>query len=102
MSQRLYPSCHILSCQPVALPADLRLGRGHIAALHLKETRPGVFREIPYGEGHVDFAGAIDAAWALGVRRYVTEFWYDKTLPDWRAELRKARSRFTVLLDQKE
>jgi len=32
----------------------------------------------------------------------VTEFWYDKTLPDWRAELQKARSRFTALLDQKE
>ena len=82
--------------------ADLRLGKGHVVAFHLKETRPGHFREIPYGEGHVDFAGAIDTAWDLGVRRYVTEFWYDKTLPDWRAELQKARSRFTALLDQKE
>ena len=82
--------------------ADLRLGKGHVVAFHLKETRPGHFREIPYGEGHVDFAGAIDTAWALGVRRYVTEFWYDKNLPDWRAELQKARSRFTALLDQKE
>jgi L-ribulose-5-phosphate 3-epimerase len=82
--------------------ADLRLGRGHVVAFHLKETKPGHFREIPYGEGHVDFAGAIDTAWSLGVRRYVTEFWYDKTLPDWHAELQKARSRFTALLDQKE
>lgn len=79
--------------------ADLRLGHGHIAAFHLKETRPGVFREVPYGEGHVNFPGAIETVWALGVRRFVTEFWYDKTLPDWRAELLKARTRFTDLLD---
>ena len=79
--------------------ADLRLGHGHLAALHLKETKPGVFREIPYGEGHVDFASAIKTAWSLGVRRYVTEFWYDKTLPDWRAELLRTSERFTTLLD---
>ena len=79
--------------------ADLRLGHGHILAFHLKETKPGFFREIPYGEGHVDFSGAIGTVWALGVRRFVTEFWYDKTLPDWRAELLKARTRFTDILD---
>lgn len=25
---------------------DLRLGQGHLAAMHLKETVPGVFREV--------------------------------------------------------
>ena len=80
--------------------ADLRLGHGHIAALHLKETKPGIFREVPYGEGHVDFRGAVETAWGLGVRRYVTEFWYDGTLPDWREELVRARARFTELLDR--
>ena len=80
--------------------ADLRLGHGHILAFHLKETKPGVFREIPYGEGHVDFSAAIETVWALGVRRFVTEFWYDKTLPDWRGELLKARTRFADILDR--
>jgi L-ribulose-5-phosphate 3-epimerase len=56
--------------------ADLRLGKGHLVGLHLKETCPGHFREIPYGTGHVDFPAAIRTAWELGVRRYVTEFWY--------------------------
>jgi len=32
---------------------------GHIAAMHLKETLPGKFREIPYGTGHVDFVNGI-------------------------------------------
>ena len=79
--------------------ADLRLGHGHILALHLKETKPGRFREIPYGEGHVDFPGAIRTAWSLGVRRCVTEFWYDNTLPDGQGERARTRSRFADILD---
>ncbi len=56
---------------------DLRTGRGHLAAMHLKETVPGVFREVPYGTGHVDFAAVTKEACALGVRRFLAEFWYD-------------------------
>ena len=55
---------------------DLKKGRGQLLALHLKETCPGHYREIPYGTGHVDFEAAVKTAWELGVRRYVTEFWY--------------------------
>lgn len=29
---------------------DLETGRGHLAAMHLKETLPGKFREIPLGQ----------------------------------------------------
>lgn len=55
---------------------DLRSGGSAVAALHLKETKPGFYREIPYGTGHVDFERAVAAAWAIGVRRFVREFWY--------------------------
>lgn len=55
---------------------DLETGRGHLIAMHLKETKPGIFREVPYGTGHVDFVEGIQKAFALGVRRFVTEFWY--------------------------
>lgn len=55
---------------------DLLTGLGHIAALHLKETVPGKFREIPFGTGHVTFEPVIAQAWAMGVRRYTAEFWY--------------------------
>lgn len=68
---------------------DLRRGAGHIVAVHLKETVPGKYREIPYGTGHVDFEKVIRTSWELGVRRYVTEFWYLEG-SDWKAELRKA------------
>jgi L-ribulose-5-phosphate 3-epimerase len=55
---------------------DLKSGAGHIAALHLKETVPGKFREIPYGKGHVNFEAMIQTALDLGVRLFVTEFWH--------------------------
>ncbi len=55
---------------------DIRTGKGHIAAAHLKETVPGKFREIPYGTGQVHFPFAIRTLWDQGVRRYVAEFWH--------------------------
>lgn len=62
---------------------DLETGRGHLIAMHLKETVPGVFREVPYGTGHVQFEEGIKKAYELGVRRFVTEFWYTGE-EDWR------------------
>jgi L-ribulose-5-phosphate 3-epimerase/hexulose-6-phosphate isomerase len=56
--------------------ADLECGRGHIAALHLKETKPGIFREVPYGTGHVDFEAGATAARRLGIGLYGGEFWH--------------------------
>lgn len=79
---------------------DLRSGAGHLIALHLKETVPGKFREIPFGTGHVDFERMIDAAWELGVRRYVTEMWYVGQA-QWREDIRFAHDLMSGLLDCK-
>jgi L-ribulose-5-phosphate 3-epimerase len=78
---------------------DLERGRGHLAAMHLKETVPGVFREVPVGTGHVDFDSAIAKAWALGVRRYVTEMWYTGS-DTWQEDVRDANRRMTEILDR--
>lgn len=97
---KLYPDIGNTTngCLPLGLdPAeDLRSGGAAVAALHLKETRPGVYREIPYGTGHVDFERAVAAAWSIGVRRYVTEFWYKPNgeTPEYVCK------RFRALLDQ--
>jgi L-ribulose-5-phosphate 3-epimerase len=76
---------------------DLRSGRGHLAAMHLKETVPGRFREIPFGMGHVDFTGAILEALRMGVRLFVGEFWHTGG-NDWQSQLTRAhrflRSKF--------
>ena len=82
----------------LSVTEDLRSGRGHIAALHLKETRPGVFREVPYGLGHVDFKAVTACAMDLGVRRYLAEFWYDGT-DTWRDTLRGNASFLRHYLD---
>jgi L-ribulose-5-phosphate 3-epimerase len=78
---------------------DLRAGKGHLVAMHLKETVPGKFREIPFGSGHVDFVRAIQTAWELGIRKYVTEFWFTGNA-DWMKDLNDANRRMTEILDQ--
>ncbi|SDG89774.1 L-ribulose-5-phosphate 3-epimerase/hexulose-6-phosphate isomerase [Selenomonas sp. WCT3] len=81
--------------------ADLETGRGHIVAVHLKETVPGKYREIPFGTGHVDFRKIVNKSWQLGVRRFVGEFWYDPQT-DWREELQKANDFLRSYLDKAE
>ena len=78
---------------------DLETGRGRLVALHLKETVPGKFREISFGTGHVDFEGGIRKAWELGVRRYVTEFWYTGN-PEWERDMYSAVTKMKVILDE--
>lgn len=80
---------------------DLETGRGHLAAMHLKETLPGRFREIPFGTGHVDFEGGIRKAWELGIRKFVTEFWYVGN-PDWTEDLKFAYNKMEDILKDNE
>lgn len=77
---------------------DLASGRGHITSLHLKETVPGKYREVPYGSGHVDFEKIIRAAWEIGVRKYVTEFWYQGSSL-WQQDVVDANRRMRKILD---
>lgn len=79
---------------------DLVSGTGQIIALHLKESLPGKYREIPYGAGHVDFEKIIDAAWSIGVRRYVTELWYTGQ-ENWKEDIRNAYSMMEKILYRK-
>ncbi len=80
---------------------DLLSGKGHVSALHLKETVPGIYREIEYGTGHVDFDNVVKAAWGIGVRRYVTEFWYTGN-PEWKVDVQKAHDMAERILDSQE
>lgn len=80
---------------------DIKSGTGHLDAVHLKETVPGVFREVPFGTGHVDFPAVIDACWKAGVRRYVTEMWYTGN-PEWKKDLDQAVGMMTPILDAQQ
>lgn len=78
---------------------DLEAGRGHLVALHLKETTTGVFREVPFLTGHVDFEAVIAKAWSLGIRRYVTEMW-DVGNATWKEDIKFANTKMRELLDK--
>ncbi len=69
--------------------ADLAAGKGRLAAAHLKETLPGVFRDLRYGEGRVDFPALVPLLYRLGVRIFTCEFWYREGT-DCRSELEYA------------
>lgn len=71
---------------------DLRTGRGHIFAAHLKETRPGIYRDMAFGSGgHTEYSRCIAELWKQGVRMYTGEFWYQGN-PDYIAEICAAAS----------
>ena len=78
---------------------DLMQGKGRLIALHLKETKPGVFREVPFLTGHVPFEKIIRTAWELGVRRYVTELW-DVGKETWKEDICFANLSMRELLDR--
>ena len=60
--------------------------------MHLKETVPECFGMYHSVRG-MDFDYAIAAAWNLGVRMFVTEFWY-KGEPEWQAGLHRTNEMF--------
>lgn len=80
---------------------DLLLGKGNLIALHLKESKPGIFREVPFLTGHVEFERIIQTAWSLGVRRYVTELW-DVGQDTWKEDICFANKSMREILDRQE
>lgn len=100
---KIYPDIGNLTNAAVTYQSDvledMELGRGNLTSLHLKETLPGRFREVPYGTGHVDFEAAISKAWDLGVRRFVTEFWYTGN-ENWKADLNSAAGMAKPILEK--
>ena len=56
---------------------DLKAARGYIAAAHLKETAEGVFRNLEFGQGRVDFVGCLRELLGQNVGIFNCEFWYD-------------------------
>lgn len=77
---------------------DLSLGKGNLISLHLKESKPGIFREVPFLTGHVDFEQIIQMAWSLGVRRFVTELW-DVGLDTWKEDICFANQSMRKILE---
>jgi L-ribulose-5-phosphate 3-epimerase UlaE len=80
--------------QPVT--DDLKVGAGHIFACHLKETTPGVYRDLDFGCGHTDYESGVAVLWYQGVRMFTAECWY-RGEADWQKKL----SQVNVFLREK-
>lgn len=75
----------------VSVTDDLLSGKGRILAAHLKETRPGVYRDLGFGDGHTNYYSAAATLYMMGVRMFTGEFWY-RDGQDWRSEIGFAAS----------
>jgi L-ribulose-5-phosphate 3-epimerase len=68
---------------------DLNKGRGSIVAAHLKETKPGLFRNLMFGQGHTNYEVCLTELINQGVRLFVGEFWYLDN-DDWKENIERA------------
>jgi L-ribulose-5-phosphate 3-epimerase len=74
----VYPDVGNLAANGLDVAAELRLGRGHLVGVHLKDTRPGEYRRVPFGEGCVPFAAVFATLAETGYDGpYVVEMWND-------------------------
>lgn len=81
----VYPDVGNLSAWGNDVSAELALGIDRIAAIHLKDTRPvteqspGQFRDVPFGEGCVDFVDVFNTLHHLNYRgAFLIEMWTEK------------------------
>lgn len=94
----VYPDVGNISNATSDVAGDLESARGRIFAAHLKETRPGVFRDLQFGQGTVNFAKCAQVLSGLGVRMYNAEFWYDAN-GDYEQAMRNANDFLRAHLD---
>jgi L-ribulose-5-phosphate 3-epimerase len=55
---QIYPDIGNLAEHGLDVCTELELARGHIVGIHVKDTRPGEPRRVPFGEGTVPFVEA--------------------------------------------
>ena len=75
---QLYPDLGNLSANGLDIRSELIAGQGHFIGVHLKDTRPGEFRRVPFGEGIVPFAEAFRVLQEMDYRGpFLLEMWND-------------------------
>ena len=88
---QIYPDIGNLSAWDNDVQMELQAGRGHIVAVHVKDTHPGVFKNVPFGTGVVDFEQCFRTLKQSGYcGPYLIEMW-SETSDDPLAEVAKAR-----------
>ncbi|HJA67269.1 MAG TPA: L-ribulose-5-phosphate 3-epimerase [Candidatus Mediterraneibacter cottocaccae] len=77
---KIYPDMGNLSNFSKDPAEELELGLSQTVAIHVKETKPGVFKEVPFGEGQVDFEGIFRKLNELSYHgMFLIEMWADNS-----------------------
>lgn len=94
---KVYPDLGNLTAWGNDVAHELTIGIDHIVGVHVKETKavgpdfPGAFRDIPFGEGCVDFVHCFQTLKSLRYAGpFLIEMWTEKAA-DPLAEIAKAR-----------
>lgn len=75
---QLYPDIGNLAANGFDVSKQLELARGHLIGIHLKDTKPGVYRRVPFGEGVVPFEQAFRTLAEIGYQgTLLIEMWND-------------------------
>lgn len=75
---QVYPDIGNLAAHGFDVGDELDRGKGHIVGIHVKDSRPGEPRRVPFGEGVVPFVEAFRKLAELGFRGPVLiEMWND-------------------------
>jgi len=89
---KIYPDIGNLSSWGNDLDNELEAGKGHMVAVHVKDTRPGVFKNVSFGEGTVDFHKAFTKLRELNYQGpFLIEMWTE-TSADPIQEVKNART----------
>ena len=94
----VYPDLGNLTAWGNDVAAELTAGIEHIVGVHVKESKPvgpgfaGAFRDVPFGEGTVDFVNCFKTLHGLGYAGpFLVEMWTEKAT-DPLLEIRQARA----------
>lgn len=88
---QIYPDIGNLSAWDNDVQMELEAGRGHIVAVHVKDTRPGIFKNVPFGTGVVEFERCFETLKRSGYcGPYLIEMW-SESASDPIAEVMAAR-----------
>lgn len=88
---QIYPDIGNLGEHGLNICDELEFGRGHMVGIHVKDTRPGQPRRVPFGEGIVPFEDAFRKLAQMNFTGpFLLEMWNDDS-PDSLRIVREAR-----------
>jgi len=75
---QIYPDFGNLKSMGYEFEKQIKSYGGHIVAVHVKDTLPGIFRNIAFSEGTVDFLSAFNTLKSIGFNGpFLLEMWTD-------------------------